>query len=221
MKKKISLPIVPVIIALIAIIVAIIFLITKATTVQKSKLSKVYEKMIANQTYKFTRYDFEEKNKIITYRKTDKTLIDMYNSGEHLSTLILEGDTYLIFHENQEYYVYSNNNLDEEILTDNLKNIVDLEYTTGKEKIYGKNYKYEEYKGVSEFLITSAINMEAESVKTRFYFKGNELVYLKTIYDTINEETGEKEQVEELQTVKVEYQVGDSVFKIPEQYAEN
>jgi len=221
MKKNLSLPIVPIIIAIIAILFVIIFLITGNTVDGKSKLSKVYESMVQNQTYKFTRFDFEETNKIITYRKVDKTLIDMYNSGEHLSTLILEGDTYLIFHEKQEYYVYPKNTLDEELLTDNLKDITELEYTTGKEKIYGKKYKYEEYKGVSDFLISSAKNMEADSVKTRFYFKGNELVYLKTIYDIVNEETGEKEQIEELLTVKVEYQVEDSVFKIPNEYAEN
>ena len=100
MKKKLSIPIVPIIIAIIAVLFVIIFLITRNTTDGKSKLSKVYESMVKNQTYKFTRFDFEETNKIITYRKVDKTLIDMYNSGEHLSTLILEGDTYLILHKN-------------------------------------------------------------------------------------------------------------------------
>ena len=56
---------------------------------------------------------------------------------------------------------------------------------------------------------------------TRFYFDKNELVYLKTIYDVINEETGERTQAEELQTVKVEYEVEDSIFEIPADYAEN
>ena len=43
-------------------------------------------------------------------------------------------------------------------------------------------------------------------------------MYLKTIYNTMDEETKE---FEELQTVKVEYEVEDSVFKIPANYAEN
>lgn len=188
---------------------------------KKSKLSNIYEKMIENKTYTFTRYDLEEKNKIITSRKKDKTLIDMYNSGEHLSTLILEGDTYLIFHENEEYFVYTNNNKDEELLTSELAEIAKLEYTVGKEKIYGKSYKYEEYKGVSNFLIYSENNMDISTIKTRFYFKGKELVYLKTIYETINQETGERKQVEELQNIKVEYEVQDGIFNIPENYAEN
>lgn len=210
---------------IIATIIIIITVIIVVVTIKKqpkvSKLSNVYQKMIENQTYSFTRYDFEEKNKTITSRKADKTLIDMYNSGEHLSTLILEGDTYLILHENKEYSVYVNNSQDEEILTKELEEITKLEYTEGKEKIYGKTYKYEEYKGVSNFLIYADNNMDTNSIKTRFYFNGKDLVYLKTMYDIVNAETGERKQVEELQTVKVEYEVEDKIFNIPENYAEN
>lgn len=217
MNKKILAIIIPIAILAISIIIAVII----NNQPKTSKLSNIYEKMIENQTYTFTRYDIEEKNKIITSRKKDKTLIDMYNSGEHLSTLILEGDTYLIFHENEEYFVYANNNKDEEILTNELAEITKLEYTTGKEKIYGKTYKYEEYQGVSNFLIYSENNIDINTIKTRFYFKGKELAYLKTIYETVNEETGERKQVEELQNIKIEYEVQDNVFNIPENYAEN
>lgn len=207
--------------AIIIIITVIIVVVTINKQPKVSKLSNVYQKMVENQTYSFTRYDFEEKNKTITSRKADKTLIDMYNSGEHLSTLILEGDTYLILHENKEYSVYANNSQDEEILTKELEEITKLEYTEGKEKIYGKTYKYEEYKGVSNFLIYADNNMDTNSIKTRFYFNGKDLVYLKTMYNTVNSETGERKQVEELQTVKVEYEVEDKIFNIPENYAEN
>ena len=218
MNKKIFISI---IILAVIIGVALILILTRLSRDEISRLNKVYNKMLENQTYAFTRYDFEEKNKLITYKKVDKTLIDMYNSGEHISTLIVGGDTYLIFHANKEYYVYLNNNLDEEILIQNLKQIVDLEYTTGKEKIYGKTYTYEEYNGVSDFLISSTRDMDTNSIKTRFYFKGNELVYLKTLFDVVNEETGERTQKEELQTVKVEYKVDEEVFEIPTDYAEN
>ena len=219
MNKKVSIPIVPILIGIIVLVIVIVMLVN-LTREQGSKLTNVYNKMLENQTYAFTRYDFEEKHKLITYRKVDKTLIDMYNPGQHLSTLVMGGDTYLLFHENEEYYVYPNSNLDEEILTDNLEKIIKLEYETGKEKIYGKNYKYEEYNGVSDFLIISANDMIPNTVKTRFYFKGDELVYLKTIYEITDEETGERKQVEELQTIKVEYEVEDNVFEIPANYAE-
>lgn len=218
--KKITIPFFAIVILIIIVIVGIIIGIIATKKSDGSKLNKIYEQMIRNNTYVFTRYDLEEKNKIITSRKIDKTMIDMYNSGEHISTLILNGDTYLIFHENQEYYTYSNNSKDAEILTDELKEIIQLEYTTGKEKIYGKTYNYEEYKGVSNFLIYSNKDMDVDSIRTRFYFKGKDLVYLKTIYDVVNEDTGERTQSEELQTVNVDFEVKDDVFTIPENYAE-
>lgn len=218
MKKKISIPAVPLIIAAVVLVIVIL---NRGTQDGISKLNKVYDKMVANQTYAFTRYNLGEKNKFIIYRKVDKTLIDMYNSGEHFSTLILEGDAYLIDYAKKEYYVYSNNNAEEEILTESLKQITDLEYTTGKEKIYGKTYKYEEYNNISDFIISVPKNIDTNSIKTRFYFKGNELVYLKTIYDVIDEETKERTKQEELQTVKVEFKVEDSVFEIPTDFAEN
>lgn len=219
MKKKIVILIIVILILLAVASASIIFI--KTANNGASKLENVYNQMIENQTYSFTRYDFEEQHKLITHRKNGKTLIDMYNPGQHLSTLVVDKDTYLIYHENKEYYVYTNNSVDEEILIDDLKKIIETECTKGTEKIYGKKYKYEEYEGVSNFLISSPKNMDNSSVKTRFYFDKNELVYLKTIYDVINEETGERTQAEELQTVKVEYEVEDSIFEIPADYAEN
>ena len=217
MNKKISISI----IAIIVVTVIAIILLINMKEDSLSKLGKVYNKMIANQTYAFTRYNFEEENKLITYKKEGKTLIDMYNSGEHLSTLISEENGYLIDHADKEYYVYPKDNLAEEIVTDNLKKIIKLPHTEGKEKIYGKTYKYEEYSGVSEFLISASSDMDLETIKTRFYFKGDELVYLKTIYDIVNRETGERIPKEELQTIKIEYEVEDSIFEIPSDYAEN
>lgn len=219
MNKKISIPVIAIIIVIILVIAGVILV--NILGGSKSRLTKVYNKMMEEQSYSFTRYDFEEKNKLITYRKEGKTLIDMYNSGEHSSTLISEGNTYLIFHPNKEYYVYKNNSVDEEILAEDLANTIKLEYNTGKEKIYGKTYKYEEYARVSDFMIISDINIDVESVKTRFYFKGNELVYIKTIFDVVDSKTGERTKLQELQTVKIQYEVDDSVFEIPSDYAEN
>lgn len=219
MKKKVLIPVIIISILIIGVVALITFI--KMEENVKAKLGEIYNKMVANQTYSFTRYDFEEQHKVIIYRKDDKTLIDMYNPGQHLSTLVVDKDTYLIYHENKEYYVYLNNNLDEEILINDLKQILEKECTKGKEKIYGKKYKYEEYIGVSNFLISSPKNMDVSSVKTRFYFDKNELVYLKTIYDVVNEETGERTQEEELQTIKIEYKVENNIFEIPADYAEN
>ena len=104
MKKKTVILIIGILI-LLAIASASIIFIKKANN-SVSKLENVYNQMIENKTYSFTRYDFEEQHKLITHRKKGKTLIDMYNPGQHLSTLVVDEDTYLIYHENKEYYVY-------------------------------------------------------------------------------------------------------------------
>lgn len=220
MKKKILIPL-PIILVIIIIAIVVAILLLTNIKDEKSKLSKVYEKMTNSQVYAFTRYDLGEQHKFITYKKGNKTLIDMYNPEEHSSTLVVNGNTYLIRHEEKEYYVYVNNTLDEDVLMNTLKNIINEQYTTGSEKIYGKKYKYEEYTGVSDFLITAPRDIDENSVKTRFYFKGNELVYLKTIYDAIDEETEKTTHTEEIQTIKIEYNVEDSIFEIPRDYAEN
>ena len=220
MSKKISIPIIPIIIGILAIIIVVIVLL-RGTQENISNLSKIYNQMLENETYSFTRYTLEEKNKEVVHKKNDKTLIDIYDSGEHISTLIADGNTYLISHEYKEYYVYPSSAADENVLTNTLKNITQREYTTGKEKIYGITYKYEEYSGFSSFLFSGQETIDDNSVKTRFYFKGNELVYLKTIYNVKDEETGTTTEKEELQTIKVEYEVSNSVFEIPSDYAEN
>lgn len=217
MKKKIGV-IITVIILVIGIIAGII---CYQINNPENRLEKVYEKMISNQTYVFSRSNQNEENKIVTTRKGDNTMIDMYNSGKHTTTLIKEGDTYLILHEMQEYYVYKNNKNDESILTDELKRIIEKEHTVGEEIVNGKKYYYEQYDGQTDFLIYTYKDMDNETVKTKFYFDGRKLEYIKTEYRTVDPETGETNDIEELLKVNVKYEVEDGVFEIPSTYAEN
>ena len=132
------------------------------------RLKKIYNKMISDNTYIFTRSSQNGENKIVTTKKGDKTRIDMYNLDDYITTLIKDGDTYLISHENKEYYTYSNNKIDEELLTEEIKRIIDKEYKVGKEKIYGQTYYYEEYNGITDFLIEAYKDMDLNTAKTRF-----------------------------------------------------
>ena len=177
--------------------------------------------MISEQMYIFTRSSQNGENKIITAKKGDKTKIDMYNSGNYTTTLIKDGNTYLISHEEKEYYTYTNNKIDEEILTEELKRIVEKEYKVGREKVYGKTYYYEEFSGITDFLIESYKDMDIETAKTRFYFKGKDLRFIKTIYQTVNPDTGETTNIEELLKTNIEYNVEDNIFEIPSEYAES
>lgn len=216
MKKKII-----IISTIIIIIICIISVIVYISSRPSDMLKKMYDKMTSDDTYIFTRSSQNGENKIVTTKKGDKTRIDMYNSGDYTTTLIKNGNTYLISHENKEYYTYTDNKIDEEILTEEIKRIIDKEYKVGKEKIYGQTYYYEEYNGITDFLIESYKDMDLNTAKTRFYFKGKDLQFIKTIYQTVDSQTGKITNIEELLKANVEYKVEDNVFEIPSDYAEN
>lgn len=215
MKKNKRIPLVVVIL----IIVVIIFLISKiiGTKNTKQELAKTYEELNANQTYLFE-IEKNSSNKIIMAKKGDKTLIDQYSKDSetktesHTTTLIKDNNTYLILHNREEYYVYYENNIEQNILTDGLEDIISREYTVGEEKVKGKKYKYEEYTGSTIFIMENNLEFDDSEIKTRFYFdKNDDLTYIKTIY-------GEEA---ELLKVKLENDVQDSIFDIPSSYAEN
>ena len=151
-------------------------------------------------------------------KKADKTIIDQYSKDSetkiesHTTTLVKDNNTYLILHDRKEYYVYEQNNVEQNILTDGIKEVVDKDFTTGEEKVKGKKYDYEEYNGSTMFMITNTLELNEADIKTRFYFdKNGNLTYIKTIY-------GEDE---ELLKVNLEKDVDDSIFEIPSDYAEN
>ena len=207
-------------IIVILIIICIIFLIFKFVSNKEDKsqkLSKIYEELNTSQTYLFE-MEQNSNNKTIMAKKGDETIIDQYTKDSeskvesHTTTLVKDNNTYLILHDREEYYVYQQNNVEQNILTDGIKEVIDREYITGEEKVRGKKYKYEEYSGSTMFIITNTLELDESSIKTRFYFDNNgNLTYIKTIY-------GEDS---ELLKVKLENNVDNSLFEIPANYAEN
>ena len=207
-------------IAVILVIIGIIFIISKIINSKSSdeqKLAKIYEDLKSSQSYYF-QMERNSNNKIIMAQKGDKTIIDQYSKeGEdsvqsHTTTLIKDNNTYLILHDRKEYYVYEENNVDQTILLDGIKEIMDKDFSRGNEKVRGKKYNYEEYNGSSIFMISNTLNIDENEVKTRFYFdKKDNLVYIKTIN---GEDT-------ELLKINITQDVDDSIFEIPSDYAEN
>lgn len=216
MKKNKRIFFIVVILIIIGIIFGIIKLVgNKEDKIQK--LAKIYEELNNNQTYLFE-MEQNSNNKTIMAKKGNKTIIDQYSKDSkskvesHTTTLVKDNNTYLILHDREEYYVYQQNNVEQNILTDGIKDVIDREYTTGEEKVRGKKYKYEEYNGSTMFMITNTLELDESSIKTRFYFDNSgKLTYIKTIY-------GEDS---ELLKVKLENSVDDSLFEIPANYAEN
>jgi len=207
-KKKIKL------IIAILIIVAIFIIIIKNMgneSEQTKKLAQLYEELNANQTYLFEMKQNDE-NKTVMAKKEEKTLIDLYVKDSHTTTLVKDNNTYLVLHDREEYYIYEQNNVEQNILTDGLGEVVTKDFASGTDKVKGKKYYYEEYNGSTIFMISSTLDANASDIKTRFYFdKEDKLVYIQTI-------NGAKQ---ELLQIKLEKEVDDSIFEIPSNYAEN
>ena len=209
-KKKIR----TLIIALLVIILAIIILVKvigKKDGNQESKLVNIYNELSTSSTYICT-IEQNDNNKTIMAKKDSKTAIDQYSGESHTTTIVDSENTYLVLHDRQEYYIYKGNNVEQSILTDGIKDLLNKKYTVGNEKIRGKNYTYEEYEGSTVFMISNTPQLNEEGVKTRIYFsKDSKIVYVKTIF-------GDQD---ELLKVKLSNDVDNALFEIPANYAEN
>lgn len=210
MKKKKIISLVIVLLIITIILVVISKLINNNNT-ETNKLSRLYDQLIATQTYLFE-MERNDENKVIIAKKDNKTMIDQYSEYSHLTILVEGNKTYLVLHDKEEYLVYGQDNVQQNILPDGIKEVIDKIFTTGAEKIQGKKYSYQEFPGSTIFTISNTLDTNEESVKTRFFFdKNDNLVYIKTI----------TESGQELLKVKLEKEVDDSVFEIPSHYAES
>lgn len=204
---------------IVSIIIVVLFIIALAFIINGEKTSKVksiYDNMKKSMNYMFS---MEEKSTDINYKvsmaqRGKDVSIDMYSDEEHTTTLILDNKSYFIMHNDKEYYDYGDEKIDSDLVLSGLNNILQKTYETGKEEIGGKTYYYEEYENENmDFIIFANIN-ESSKVKTRFYFNGNNICYIKNF---IESEDGNQE---ELIKVTLKYEVEDSLFTIPEDYAE-
>ena len=201
-------------IVIISIIILIIYAVTNIGAESESKdenrLVNIYERMTQNETYSIT-FQLNDNNRYTVYRKGDVANIDTYDDGNHTAHIVKDGNTYLLMYEMKQYYIYQNNSSELTELTNELNEIIQSqEPETGKEKIDGVNYRYEEYKGVSYFLMNTDEEVSEENTNTRFYFDDDNLKYIKTT-------TGDKS---ELISVNISYDVDDSVFDIPSDFQE-
>ena len=209
MEKKKLILIVVAVLVVVAIVAGILFF-GKTNIEQKesldgstSKVSKLYYELSEKQEYSFTT-KIDDENEVYYAKKNDKAYIKTINDGETNEEIVRDGNTYLLDEENKEYNVYSNNETELEKVILQLEVAKDGQYVEGKEKINGKEYKFEEYDGVEEFLLNDIIT-NGKEVKTRFYFDGDKLVYIKTL--VANEQ--------ELLKVDFSYSVVDKLFEIP------
>ena len=187
------------------------------TSNQKSRVKSIYDKMLKSKCFTFS---MEETTPDINYKvsmiqRENDICIDMYSDEEHTSTLILENKSYFIMHDEKEYYDYGDEKIDSDIVLSSLKKLIQKPFVTGKEEINETTFYYEEYENEETDFIIFANIKEDSNIKTRFYFNGNNICYIKNIIES------EDDKQEELIKVDLKYKVDDELFNIPEDYAES
>ena len=211
-KKKLVILLIIMIISLI-MIGGFIYWISKNrkddSEVNKSKIAQLNAQLQEKQTYSFTT-TLDENNSTF-YAKKDKTAyINTKYKSDETKFVIKDGNSYLLVDDEKVYYTYKNNETNLEKISLELSKIKDKQYTEGKETIKNKVYKYEEYEGSTDFLVKDVEDEELTNAKTRFYFTGDKLEYIKTIIG----------EYQELLKVEISNKVDNKLFEIPSNYKE-
>lgn len=216
MEKKNKIILISVIlITVLAIIIGMVIVLvnkndSKEPQVGNSKTINLYNTLSNKESYSFTT-ELDDNNKMNYTKKDNMAYINDKYDGDDSEYIIKEGNTYLVDNSKKVYYTYQNNETDLNKVETALEDIKDLEYIQDTEEIEGKKYKYEEYSQVTDFLFKDIDESEEMEVKTRFYFDGNKLVYIKTIVA----------DYQELLKVDISYKVDENLFKIPSDYIES
>ena len=214
-KKKIIIISVISIIVLALIIGIAIFLINRYNSEESqsysgdTRIARLYDRLNKEKMFSFTT-TIDDNNKEIYAKSSDAAYIDTIYEGEESKFVIKDGNSYLLNDENKIYYTYQNNEIDLNRVIEQLEEVKDTELVEGTENIEGKEYNYEEYSGFTSFAFKLSDEGDTENMKTRFYFDGDNLVYIKTI--TSN--------TQELLKVEISDDVDENLFEIPSDYRE-
>lgn len=201
-----------IIIAIVAVCLGIIscFLLVPNTSKELSfSINELYESLKQEQAYSIN-LTLDENNKSLYAKQSNIAYLDDILNGVETEMLIKNGNTYLIKDEDKVYYVYKNNETNLNKIEDILEALKDKEYQTGEEKIDNKSYSYIEFNQLTDFAIMNTSNIKSDTKKTRLYFDGKDLKYIKTI-------AGNKE---ELLKVTISRDVDNKLFQIPSDYEE-
>lgn len=214
-KKKIIIISVISIIVLALIIGIAIFLINRYNSEESqsysgdTRIARLYDRLNKEKMFSFTT-TIDDNNKEIYAKSSDVAFVDTIYEGEESKFVIKDGNSYLLNDENKIYYTYQNNEIDLNRVIEQLEEVKDTELVEGTENIEGKEYNYEEYSGFTSFAFKLSDEGNTDNMKTRFYFDGDNLVYIKTI--TSN--------TQELLKVEISDDVDKSLFEIPSDYRE-
>ena len=201
-----------IIIAIVAVCLGIIscfLLIPNSSKELNYGINELYESLKQEQSYSID-LTLDENNKSFYAKRSNTAYLDNIVDDVETEMLIQNGNTYLIKDEDKVYYVYRNNETNLSRIEDILEELKDEKYEIGKEKINNKNYSYIEFNQLTNFAIMNTSNIKSDIKKTRFYFDGKDLKYIKTI-------AGNKE---ELLKVTISKDVDNKLLQLPSDYEE-
>lgn len=206
-------------IMLIIIVLVVIFLFVgnkqnkkETEKINNTKTSEVYDKIVKTDKIKLVR-TVDNSNKVTTIIDGEMAYKEIIKNGIKTKYIVKNGNTYYIDDRSKRYFEYQNNTTILNEIKNELEQIKNTSTETGKEKIDGKSYRYEEFSGNNFFLVNDNLSKNnLNNSKTRFYYDNNKLVYIKIIVDN----------KEEVQKVDLSYNdVNDSFFNIPNDYEKN
>ena len=150
-----------------------------------------------------------DENQLVIARKENKAYVEVVDEGEKNTYIVDNNNTTVLVDRTKKYYTYENNNTYLTKVTNNMRQLLKQDYVSGMEKIDNKEYYYEEYAQSYPFLINYKATIDDSKTKTRLYFEGNNLKYIKTYIGDI----------EQLLKVEMSYNIDNSVsFEIPKEY---
>lgn len=214
-KLKKTMIIIGIIILVVVIIGVIIFALSSKNKTNKTEqtesveIQKNYEKIANSKEMTFT-ITLDENNKETIVIKDGQAYKETTRNGVTYKYIVKGNDTYFVDDSNKTYYTYKNNTEISTEIQQKLSKLKEMSSNTGKEKVKGKNYQYEEFEKYQDFLINNKIAAtDLTKAKTRIYYDNDKIVYIKTI-------AGDEE---ELLKVDISYgNVKNDYFNIPSEY---
>lgn len=214
-KLKKTMIIIGIIILVVVIIGVIIFALSSKNKTNKTEqtesveIQKNYEKIANSKEMTFT-ITLDENNKETIVIKDGQAYKETTRNGVTYKYIVKGNDTYFVDDSNKTYYTYKNNTEISTEIQQKLSKLKEMSSNTGKEKVKGKNYQYEEFEKYQDFLINNKIAAtDLTKAKTRIYYDNDKIVYIKTI-------AGDEE---ELLKVDISYgTVKNDYFNIPSEY---
>ena len=214
-KLKKTMIIIGIIILVVVIIGVIIFAISSKNKTNKTEqtesveIQKNYEKIANSKEMIFTT-TLDKNNKETIVIKDGQAYKETTRNGVTYKYIVKGNDTYFVDDSNKTYYIYKNNTEISTEIQQKLSKLKEMSSNTGKEKVNGKNYQYEEFEKYQDFLINNKISVtDLTKAKTRIYYDNDKIVYIKTI-------AGDEE---ELLKVDISYgNVKNDYFNIPSEY---